>query len=240
MYFLDLFSGIGGFALGAYWAGWRFDKHYFSEINKYCCDLYQLRFPEAIPLGDITKIERLPEGEYIITGGFPCQPFSIAGKRKGEKDERNLWPEMFRIIRLCKPLWVVAENVPGVAPYIKRMVKPDLESEGYEVWPFSISARTMGAPHKRERIWIIANSRIKRWARPIRSNFRGFKEKIQKTNALDTQGNPFLQFEKRVGESAVFRMDDGLPNRMDRLKALGNSIVPQIAELLFRQIKEIV
>lgn len=242
--YIDLFSGIGGFALGAYWSGIRFDKHYFSEVDKFCVELYQKRFPDATALGDITKIESIPEEDYIITGGFPCQPFSVAGKKKGEKDERNLWPEMFRIIRLCKPSWVVCENVSGAAPYIKKVVKPDLEDEGFEVWPFSISAATMGAPHPRERIWVVANAQTNRWEGSICGNIEngnnpGWPE-LQSSGSLDPRLFIFEEFEKRMGEPAVFSLDDGLPKRVAFLGGYGNAIVPQIAELFFLLIKEII
>ena len=243
MNYIDLFSGFGGFALGAYWAGMKFDKHYFSEVNKYCVELYQKRFPDAIALGDITKIKSMPGGDYFITGGFPCQPFSVAGKQKGEKDERNLWPGMFRVIRLCKPSWVVAENVPGAAPYIKKVVKPDLENEGYEVWPFGISAATIGAPHPRKRIWLVANSKTNRRERTICGDIEDSKDpgwpELQSSGSLDTRLFIFEEFEKRMGEPAVFPVDDGLPGRVAQLGGYGNSIVPQIAELFFRQIKEL-
>lgn len=305
LHYIDLFSGIGGFALGAYWARIRFDKHYFSEVDKYCVELYQKRFPDAIALGDVTKIKSIPTGNYVITGGFPCQPFSVAGKRKGEKDERNLWPEMLRVIRLCQPSWVVCENVPGAIKYIKGVVKPDLENEGYEVWPFSISATTIGAPHRRERIWIVAYPRQQpKGTKGIRfskeskycktkkigtmsgNRFANSSQKVSNTigkyddNAghgtseicrkrseqAEVQGcknvpnptKPGLEgqepesklpreqqrlFTERCGwefEPSVGRLAHGISNRVDRLKGLGNAIVPQIAELLFNQIKEII
>jgi DNA (cytosine-5)-methyltransferase 1 len=111
-YYLDLFSGIGGFALGAYWAGWRFDEHYFSEVEEYCTAVYRQRFPTAIPMGDISKIHTkdyvsLLGKDGIITGGFPCQGISIAGKGEGISGERSgLWFEMWRIIRDLRPRWV--------------------------------------------------------------------------------------------------------------------------------------
>ena len=101
MYFLDLFSGIGGFALGAYWAGMRFERHYFSEIDDYAIKVYSKRFPDAIALGDIKQIhgKDLPNGEWIIAGGFPCQDISVAGKGAGLAGERSgLWYEYARII----------------------------------------------------------------------------------------------------------------------------------------------
>ncbi|MCK5549720.1 MAG: DNA cytosine methyltransferase, partial [Hyphomicrobiaceae bacterium] len=112
---LDLFSGIGGFALGAYWAGWRFGQHYFSEVDDYATKVYRQRFPDAIPLGDITKIEELPKGKYIITGGFPCVDISDAGPRTGITGHRSgLWRELVRTIRMVRPVVALVENVAAL------------------------------------------------------------------------------------------------------------------------------
>jgi DNA (cytosine-5)-methyltransferase 1 len=114
--FLDLFSGIGGFALAAYWAGLRFDRHYFSEIEPYAVELYKKRFPEAVFLGDIKSVDysKLPRGEWLVTAGFPCQPHSDAGKKRGAEDERDLWPECRRMLRELRPRIALFENVRGI------------------------------------------------------------------------------------------------------------------------------
>lgn len=243
MNYIDLFSGIGGFALGAYWVGVRFDEHYFSEVDSYCCELYKMRFPSAIQLGDICKIdfENLPKTEWIISGGFPCQDISIAGKGEGISGKRSsLWFAMFKSIRILRPRFAIIENVGAITHRGLDTVLGCLAEIGYDAEWQDISANKLDAWHKRSRIWIVAYPRGERRPRTICSDFKRLKEKIKKTNALDTQCNPFLQFEERVGEPAVFGVDDGLSHRVDRLKALGNSIVPQIAELLFRQIKDMV
>ena len=271
MNYIDLFSGIGGFALGAYWADMHFANHYYSEIDRYCNRLYKKRFPDAKRLGNIKyyKHWKLAPGPYIVTGGFPCQPFSLAGKRTGGRDDRNLWPWMFRTIRHVRPLWVIAENVPGSFAYIETVVKPDLETEGYDVEIFAISGETIGAPHKRNRLWILA------YADDIRS--RGSANSIRTKGDSDCSGGENLadSFIERStnGEGdriyhrssrrpivdmvdwqdaeyiyctdgyfrptkpGVCLLVDGLPGRMDELKALGNSIVPEIAHLFFSVIR---
>jgi DNA (cytosine-5)-methyltransferase 1 len=162
---LDLFSGIGGFALGLQKVG--FETVAFCEIDKYCQTLLNEKWKGVKIYNDVKEItkERLEADEVelpeIITGGFPCQPFSVAGKQKGTSDDRHLWPEMFRIIKELKPRWVIGENVKGLINLENGMVFEtvctNLEGEGYEVRAFNIPAAGVGAPHRRERIWIVAH-----------------------------------------------------------------------------------
>jgi DNA (cytosine-5)-methyltransferase 1 len=158
-YYLDLFSGIGGFALGAYREGVRFDEHYFSEIDKYAISVYQKRFPDAIPLGDIKKIkgDRLPKGQWIISGGFPCQDISVAGKGAGlDGDRSGLWFEYARLISEIRPCFALMENVGALTVRGLDRVLGSLAEIGYDaVWQ-DIRASDVGAPHRRERIWIVA------------------------------------------------------------------------------------
>jgi len=167
MKLLDLFSGIGGFSYGLERIG--FKTVAFCEMDKYCKLILQKHWKGVNIYNDVKEItkERLEadgvELPEIITGGFPCQPFSIAGARKGTSDDRYLWPEMFRIIKELKPRWVIGENVRGITNIQDGMVFEtvctDLEGEGYEVRAFNIPAAGVGAPHRRERIWIVANAR---------------------------------------------------------------------------------
>ena len=162
---LDLFSGIGGFSVGLERTGY-YETVAFCEIDKYCKLLLQKHWKGVKIYDDVKKITK--EGfqadgiEFpdVITGGFPCQPFSVAGKQKGTSDDRHLWPEMFRIIQAFKPRFVIGENVRGIINIqdgvVFENVCTDLESEGYEVQPFIIPAAGVGAPHRRERVWIIA------------------------------------------------------------------------------------
>ena len=134
MNYLDLFHGIGGFALGAYWAGMKFENHYCSDIEPYCQELYKLRFPESIQLGDITKINtsKLPEGDWIISGGFPCQDISIAGKGAGIHGSRSgLWFEYWRLIRDLRPRYAIMENVGMLVHRGLREVLGSLAEIGY-------------------------------------------------------------------------------------------------------------
>ena len=162
---LDLFSGLGGFSLGLERTG-KYKTVAFCEIDKYCTLLLQKHWKGVKIYNDVKKItkERFKtdgiETPDIITGGFPCQPFSVAGKQKGTSDDRHLWPEMFRIIKTFKPRFVIGENVRGIVNIqdgvVFETVCTDLESQGYEVQPFNIPAAAVGAPHQRKRIWIIA------------------------------------------------------------------------------------
>lgn len=159
MNYLDLFHGIGGFALGAYWAGMKFENHYCSDIEPYAQELYKKRFPDSIQLGDITKINTadLPQGDWIISGGFPCQDISIAGKGAGIHGTRSgLWFEYWRIINDLRPRFAIMENVGMLIHRGLREVLGSLAKIGYNAEWQDIRASDMGAPHKRERIWIVA------------------------------------------------------------------------------------
>ncbi len=162
---LDLFSGIGGFSLGLERTG-HFKTTAFCEIDKFCKLILDKHWKGTKIYDNVKEItkERLEadgiEFPDIITGGFPCQSFSVAGKQKGTSDDRYLWPEMFRIIKIFKPRYVIGENVRGIVNIENGMVFEtvcsNLEDEGYEVQPFLIPAASVGAPHRRERIWFIA------------------------------------------------------------------------------------
>jgi DNA (cytosine-5)-methyltransferase 1 len=157
---LGLFEGIGGFALAVHWMGWHTKA--WVEINPFCQKVLQKNFPNAQGYGDIKEFDgRIWRGKIgILTGGFPCQPFSLAGKRKGTKDERHLWKEMLRVIREVQPTWVVGENVYGILSMDNgatfEEICTDLEGEGYAVQAFIIPACSKGAPHRRDRVWIVA------------------------------------------------------------------------------------
>ena len=160
---LDLFSGIGGFALGLE-ATRRIKTVAFCEIDKYCTKVLNKNWPGVPVYNDIRELtyDRLKTDEIgpidIITGGYPCQPFSIAGSKKGVEDPRHLWPEYFRLIRELRPTWVIGENVSGHIKLGLDAVQEDLESEGYSLRTFSVSASSIGANHQRERVWTVANA----------------------------------------------------------------------------------
>lgn len=183
----SLFSGIGGFDLAAEWMGWHNAFH--CEINEFCTKILNYHFPDAEHYTDITRTDFSKWGGRIdvLSGGFPCQPFSLAGQRKGADDDRYLWPQMLRAIREIRPTWVVGENVAGILTmvqpgaevevggqaslfgedyrkrvlhqqeYVIETICRDLEREGYAVQPLLIPACAVGAPHRRDRIWFIAH-----------------------------------------------------------------------------------
>lgn len=159
---IGLFAGIGGFELAARWVGW--ETIAVSEIDPFCQKVLQYHFPGAQLHGDIKTTDFTGySGQCdVITGGFPCQPFSAAGKRRGTADERYLWPEMLRVINEAKPRWVIGENVRGLVNWdgglVFDTVCTELENIGYEVQPFIIPACSVNAPHRRDRIWFIANA----------------------------------------------------------------------------------
>ena len=160
----SLFSGIGGFDLAAHWMGW--DNKFHCEWNPFGQKVLKHHFPNSISYNDITKTDfTIHEGTIdILTGGFPCQPYSSAGERLGKADERHLFPEMLRAIKEIKPRWVIGENVRGLVSWggglVFHEVCSNLEREGYEVQPFLIPAASKDAPHRRERIWFIAYSEL--------------------------------------------------------------------------------
>ena len=158
----SLFSGIGGFDLAAEWMGW--ENVFHCESNEFGKKILNYYWPNAESFDDITKTDfkKYANKIDILTGGFPCQPFSLAGKRKGTDDERYLWHEMLRAIQEIKPKFVIAENVYGITNIdgglVFEQVCLDLEAEGYEVQPFIIPACSKNAPHRRDRCWFIATN----------------------------------------------------------------------------------
>ena len=158
----SLFSGIGGFDLAAEWMGW--ENIFHCELNPFGQKVLKHHFPKSISYEDITKTDfSIHRGDIdILTGGFPCQPYSSAGKRLGKADERHLFPEMLRAVKEIKPRWIVGENVRGLISWngglVFHEVQDDLEREGYEVQSFLIPAASVNAPHQRYRIWFVAYS----------------------------------------------------------------------------------
>ena len=281
----SLFSGIGGFDLAASWMGW--SNVFQVEIDPFCQKVLQKNFPNTKRYGDIKTFDgtKFRGTVDIVTGGFPCQPFSTAGKRKGKEDDRYLWPEMLRVIREVQPTFIVGENVYGLVNWSKGMVfeqvQIDLESEGYEIAPVILPACGVNAPHKRERIWFIAYSIHKRTRQQSRGVGEQGKllcsekwEKDKFINKSISESGPFTntngqglplwiqggkpsnegQNESHEGskssrthskeywrefptQSPVCRRDDGVSNRVDRIKALGNAVVPQVVYQIFKAIE---
>ncbi|VAW38904.1 DNA-cytosine methyltransferase [hydrothermal vent metagenome] len=279
---LDLFSGIGGFSLGLERAGMKTVA--FCETETYPISILKKHWPTIPVFEDVRKLkgDQLEQID-IITGGFPCQPFSVAGKQKGKEDNRYLWPEMFRLIQECRPSWVIGENVTGLVRMALDDVLFDLESEGYATRTFIIPACAVGGKHRRERLWIVAHSehngqlaaekqRSKKQAihnDPKRQDEASELERVcLSSNVANTNsegrkresitgGNESVRKksddEQLAGccgsqqfrpinppaEPSVRCRTDGLPDNVARLKALGNAVVPQIPEIIGRQIMAI-
>jgi len=252
----SFFTGIAGFDIAAEEAG--FENVFQVENNDFCQKLLNKRFPNAERYKDIYEFNgyKYVGRMDIISGGFPCQTYSVSGK--GKMDSR-LWKEMFRCIREIKPRWVVAENVLGLVTrkggVALEMVCADLESEGYTVLPpLILPSCAIDADHRRERVWIVAYSfglgckvqedntgsstkENRHKEGTVKKRFKWSSE----TAPLDSYSNTFLQFESEFCEPPIFGVDDGLSKRLDedRLKSVGNTIHPGLAYRIFKAIKEI-
>lgn len=248
---LDLFAGIGGFSLAGHWAGW--ETVAFVEWDSFCQKVLNKNFPNVPVYGDIKQFDgtQYTRTVDIICGGFPCQPFSDAGKRKGTADDRYLWPEMLRVIREVQPAWVVGENVAGLISMdggvVLESVCADLEGEGYSVQPFVIPACAVGAPHERERIWIVAHLDQQGLPGIFCGKLRGLPQAVKsQQRGKPSRVHPKAeQWEEHWSEviTRLCGIHDGLSRRVDRhrakrLKALGNAIVPQAAYQIFQAINE--
>ncbi len=218
---LDLFSGIGGFSLGLERTG-GFETVAFCEIDPFCQKVLKKHWPD-VPIFNDVRTLNYDGAVDVITGGYPCQPFSVAGKRKGSDDDRHLWPAMFSIIKKYLPAWVIGENVAGHINMGLDDVLSDLESQAYTARTFVIPACAVDARHRRDRTWIVANTKSIRCEREWNAKQRK-QNKFARYNAgVQTQWLP---------EPAVGRVAHGIPRRVDRLKALGNAVVPQIPEII--------
>lgn len=153
---IDLFSGIGGFALAARWTGFR--TVVFCERDEFCQRVLRKHWPDVPIHNDVRSFpgERYT-GATLLTGGFPCQPFSLAGKRAGKEDDRFLWPAMVAVVETVRPAWIIGENVPGIVTMELDRCAADLEAQGYAVWPVIVPACAVGAFHRRDRVWIVAH-----------------------------------------------------------------------------------
>jgi DNA-cytosine methyltransferase len=180
---LDLFSGIGGFSLGLESTG-GFETIAFVEKDKFCQKVLAKNFNNITIEGEIRNVKGEKYKADIITAGFPCQPFSVAGKRKGKDDDRYLWDETIRVIRECKPKWFVGENVEGIVNIangtVLQQIQQDLEKEGFEVQCGIIPASGIGAWHQRKRVWIIG-------CNVSNSNYSGCKDRTKQHRWEQTQ-----------------------------------------------------
>jgi len=318
---VDLCSGIGGFALGFEWAGLS-KPVLFCDVEPWCRDVLSKHWPDVPVASDVKELANDPNRNVpdcdILTAGYPCQPFSLAGERRGIEDDRHIWPYIFSIIQKKRPSWCVFENVYGHVSMGLDEVLSDLEREAYAVRPFIVPACATDAPHRRDRVWIIArnvgntNSQQRRAAKENtrldldrsvldRSKRREEADQIKRSgsNVADAKGlhsdvsgeysqqskrqepqlrdssgsddvahsnsarlqgrqnskgtsqnrsqrneQPSRRSKRTVGqnwksEPAVGRVANGIPRRVDRLRGLGNAIVPQIAQRIGETIKSI-
>lgn len=261
---LSLFSGIGGLDLAAEWAG--FKSVAFVEIDPFCQDVLRKHWPEVPIFPNIYNVTKeILESEGVsditlISGGFPCQPYSHAGKRKGKGDNRFLWPEMLRVIREIHPRFVVGENVYGLVTngqgLVLESIYTDLEAEGYEVAPpFVLPAAALGALHRRDRVWICAHSRYdngsaqqgkqqEKWAEIVDRSSRNVVPSLDKGFPEWASGDirfpcPLVEsIEDEEGEREFCGVVNGVSRRVDRLRALGNAVVPQQAYPIFQTLAE--
>ena len=226
---LDLFSGIGGFSLGLERTG-GFETVAFCEIDEYAAKVLQKHWPEIPVFPDVHNLKRgdIQDEVDVVCGGFPCQPFSSAGKQLGWEDDRNLWPEFVRVVSDFRPTWVVAENTTGFTKLGLDKALADLGSLGYQHTVYYIPAAGVGAFHKRERLWIVAHSDSQRTqvGQPESQGAVKLREPPSNTGGYRSRVGAWLP------EPDVGRVAHGIPHRLDRLRCLGNAIVPQIAEAI--------
>ena len=303
---VDLCSGIGGFALGFSWAELSHPV-LFCDIEPWSRKILAKHWPDVKIAKDVKELANDPDGLIpdcdILSCGYPCQPFSVAGKQRGEEDDRHIWPEIFTIIQAKRPTWIVCENVYGHISMGLDTVLSDLETEGYSCQPFIVPACAVNAPHRRDRLWIVAhtnshgkpngsineekrsrqlvgdteNNRCDRGTTPVRRegaqnkqveqfSVRGklsrSSENVAYTDNKRSQGRlsggkdeePQSEHghtrsssaahrqpteEWWAAEPSVGRVANGIPKRVDRLKGLGNAIVPQIAMQIGLCIKQV-
>ena len=246
---LSLFSGIGGLDLAAEWAG--FKTVAFCEKDLFCQKVLAKHWPNVRIFDDVRNIDtsELPRLE-LLHGGYPCQPFSVAGRQQGKDDDRHLWPAMFAVIKTTRPTWVVAENVKGHIALGLDDVLRDLEGAGYAARPFVIPACAVGANHTRERVFTVAYASSDGFDDSARSASTGTAnadEAQGEDEAGDTERCRRLRAELERRSCATWgrgikpgirRVVDGIPNRVDRLKSLGNAVMPQQAYPIFAAIAE--
>jgi DNA (cytosine-5)-methyltransferase 1 len=203
----SLFSGIGGFDLAASWLGWV--NVFQCEIDPFCQKVLKYWFPQCDLFSDIktSNFTKYHGTIDVISGGFPCQPFSVAGKRKGTNDDRYLWSEMLRVLREVQPRWVVAENVCGLlalqSGVVFERVCADLENAGYAVQPFIVPACAVGAPHRRDRVWIVAAAEHSFGNSD--SNIIGEVEKISRGKSINACGNSKITANPDINRTGKLR-----------------------------------
>jgi DNA (cytosine-5)-methyltransferase 1 len=266
---LDLFSGIGGFSLGLERAG-PFQTVAFCEQDDFCQAVLRKHWPDVPIYDDVRTIDTDRLGRIdLICGGFPCQPWSVAGQQRGAEDDRDLWPVMASLIEKLRPRWVIGENVRGFVnePLGLKRSLSDLEGFGYQAVPLVIPACAVDAPHRRDRVWIVAHATQlqrngcgehsePRERQVSKSGKRGSADDVADADSTLAQGGRLPSGihaqhadadsgGNAVGgetsfqwlpEPRVGRVANGISRRVDRLRALGNAVVPQVVEQIGRAI----
>ena len=234
---LDLFSGIGGFSLGLERTG-GFKTVAFCESDPYCRRVLAKHWPDVPCHEDIRELTGDAIGPVdVITGGYPCQPFSVAGKRRGEKDDRHLWPEMRRLVAELRPNWVLGENVNGHINMGLDEVLFDLETELYTARTFALPAVGLDAWHIRSRLWIVAHAYSRGRAQQVcEFGLQGAPLAGNDGASWSLAGEGAGLWRGRRTQPGVCRVADGVPNGLDRRRALGNAVVPQVVEVIGRAI----
>jgi DNA (cytosine-5)-methyltransferase 1 len=239
--FGSLFAGIGGFDLGLERAGMK--CAWQVELGDYATRILENHWPHVTRHRDVRECgQHNLEPVDLICGGFPCQPHSFAGMRKGSDDERDLWEEFARIIRELEPRWVLAENVPGILStesgrYFGRILR-DLAALGYDVEWECIPASVVGAPHRRERIWIFATKRMVPDADRFGCQGSLYRE-VQRFAEMSRQpagGASQWADGWPVSAPKICGVADGIPDRIHQLTCLGNAVVPQVVEVIGKAI----
>lgn len=236
---ISLFSGEGGFDLAAEWIGWNNIAH--CEKNETCLKILKHYWPNAKTHTDIRTTDfTVYRGICnIITGGFPCQPYSTSGEQKGELDERHLWPEMLRAVREAQPEWVVPENVYGLVTkkfeYTFEDICSSLENIGYKVQPYIIPASAIGAEHQRNRVFFIAHAECFR--QPRSGELLG---QLQPEEIANRETSRFINHVFRNSMPYVCKSHNGFSGKLaeECLTAAGNAVVPQLAYAIFKTIED--
>jgi len=277
---VDLCSGIGGFSLGFEWAGLS-KPILFCDVEPWCRRVLSKHWPDVPVASDVKELANDPDRNVpdcdILTAGYPCQPFSLAGERRGTEDDRHIWPYILSIIQAKRPAWCIFENVYGHVSMGLDEVLSDLEREAYATRPFIVPACAADAPHRRDRVWIIARnvadtkslqrngcgkhtqpserqepqpgdsrssddvadtaSQRQQGSRLHGRSQHSAQNKDRQADRADNSSQGNAQF--WLSEPAVGRVANGIPRRVDRLKGLGNAIVPQIAMRIGQTIKAV-
>lgn len=238
MRLLSLFSGIGGLDLAAEWAG--FSPVAFVEQNDFCQKVLAKHWPTVPIFNDVRTFDATQfTGVAGVIGGFPCQDISLPGKGAGIDGERSgLWFEMLRVVQECCPRFVVAENVGGLVNRGLDRVLSDLETEGYTAEALLFPASATGAPHRRERFFIVAHTNSKPGTQASSATRPLGGRRDARHDALRCARGAAPRGDWAVYPSRVFGMDDGIPNRVDRATALGNAVSPQQAYPVFKALAE--